>query len=225
MMHTIRKHVFETNSSSEHCISFSKEYRTADEFPKLNKDGILEVEIKHYWSCGALGTTTDKLVDIIEYLCAVAVTCASKYPESMDQVLADIKYAYANVGLETPKGLDIYVVDEHKRHIPYRQIVNAEVDYVVLDDDLLYECNFPSLNGFFDRMDNEEFKRFCHLHQGFMYEKVVKVNRQIGLDYNIIFEDYRQSVEDIRPYDYYDDTRYDAKDLLLSKSTLDFKHT
>ena len=62
-MLTIRNQVFETNSSSEHCISFSQEYRTADEFPKLNKDGILEVEIKHYWTCGAEGTETDNVSD------------------------------------------------------------------------------------------------------------------------------------------------------------------
>ena len=224
-MRTIRNHVFETNSSSEHCISFSKEYRTADEFPKLNKDGILEVEIKHYWTCGAEGTETDNVSDIIEYLCALAVNCATKYPESMNQVLNDIKYAYANVGLDPPKGLDIYVVDDYNCKIPYYQLANQEIDYVVMDAEGYYECNFPSLHGFFDTMDGKEFETFCRLHAGFMYEKVTKISRQIGLACNLIFEDYLQSTARIYPYNDYDDDRYNAQDLLLNKSALHFHHS
>lgn len=225
MMRTIRHNVFETNSSSEHCISFSKEYRIADEFPKLNKDCILEVEIKHYWTCGAEGTVTDNVSDIIEYLCALAVNCATKYPESMNQVLNDIKYAYANVGLEHPKGLDIYVVDDYNRKIPYYWLVNQEIDYVVMDNEGYYECNFPSLHNFFDTMDEKEFETFCRLHAGFMYEKVTKISRQIGLACNLIFDDYKSSIKDIHPYEHYDDLSYDAQDLLLHKSTLSFYHT
>jgi hypothetical protein len=143
----------------------------------------------------------------------------------MSQVLNDIKYAYANVGLELPKGLDIYVVDDYNRKIPYYQLANQEIDYVVMDDEGYYECNFPSLQNFFDKMDEKEFETFCRLHAGFMYEKVTKISRQIGLACNLIFDDYKSSIDDIHPYDQYDELRYDAKDLLLNKSTLSFYHT
>jgi len=224
-MRTVRPNVFETNSSSEHCITFSKEYRTADEFPKLNKDGILEVEIKHYWTCGALGTTTNKVTDIIEYLCALAVNCASKYPASMDQLMEDLTIAYKNVNLDHPKGVEVYVVDDYDRKVPYYKLANQEVDYVVINSDGYYECNFPNLNNFFAEMSREDFAEFERLHKGFMYEKVVKISRQIGLSYNLIFGDYKSSIDDIYPSDISDDNRYDAQDLLLHKSKLSFFHT
>ena len=74
-------------------------------------------------------------------------------------------------------------------------------------------------------LDEKEFETFCRLHAGFMYDKVTKISRQIGLACNLIFDDYKSSIDDIHPYDQYDEIRYDAKDLLLNKSTLSFYHT
>ena len=74
-MITIRTAVFETNSSSEHCIVYHKEARDPSEFPPLNADGILEIEVKHLWQCGEAGTETGDVRDIIEYLCVLAINC------------------------------------------------------------------------------------------------------------------------------------------------------
>lgn len=225
MMRTIRQHVFETNSSSEHSITFSKELRSPEDFPKLDADGILKVEVKHYWTCGGAGTCTSDVKDIIEYLCTLAVHCASKFPDSMTQVLNDIKYAYANMALPTPKGIEVYVVDDKGIRHPYHQLVNEEVDYVVMDEDMNYECCFRSLNNYYETMRPSEFKEFCRLHQGYIDEKVVVISRQVGLACNLIWDDYKRSTEDMYSTDIGDENSYDGKDLLVNKSTLSFFHT
>ena len=225
MMRTIRKNVFETNSSSEHSITFSEEWRSPEEFPKPNADGILEIEVKHYWTCGGAGTCTSDVKDIIEYLCTLAVHCTSKYKESMQQVLDDLKYAYANMSLPTPNGIDLYVIDDKGSRVPYQQIVNEEVDYVVKDEDNNYECGFRSLNNYYDTMRPSEFKEFCRLHQGYMDEKVVVISRQVGLACNLIWDDYKRSIESIYSTALEDDRAYDGKDLLIHKCTLSFFHT
>ncbi|WP_173468629.1 hypothetical protein [Fibrobacter succinogenes] len=67
------------------------------------------------------------------------------------------------MALPTPKGIEVYVVDDKGIRHPYHQLVNEEVDYVVMDEDMNYECCFRSLNNYYETMRPSEFKEFCRL--------------------------------------------------------------
>ena len=64
-METFRYGTFETNSSSEHTMTYCGDPRTADELPELAENGNLEIEVKHFWHCGGEGCETSDLRDII----------------------------------------------------------------------------------------------------------------------------------------------------------------
>lgn len=105
-MKTIRSHVFETNSSSMHSMTYSPNRRSIDEFPVPDADGILHVELKRYWECG-VEYDPSSLADIIEYLCAQSVfsstswkweTGCSPFDQSHAACLELLQDAYNSVG-------------------------------------------------------------------------------------------------------------------------------
>ena len=73
-METIRYGSFETNSSSTHCLTVTNEERHDSAFPKINPDGSIDIETKHYWQCdGECDTVV--LAEIIEYICMLGEAC------------------------------------------------------------------------------------------------------------------------------------------------------
>lgn len=134
-MKTIRRGVFETNSSTTHCASFSKNYKTikdiplrdASTFPKLNTDKVLEIELDIYWD---MEVKEDPNIDlssvdtIIKYLAAHAVYSSEEtkygrknyetknnFDENHDLFLKDLQDAYKVMGLETPVDVKYYFLD------------------------------------------------------------------------------------------------------------------
>ena len=223
-MRTIRQQVFETNSSSEHCIAFVDAKRKPDEFPVVRSDGVLEIEVKHYWECGAVDTITNKVVDIIEYLYCVAMSCSVDRPASMGLFLDDLRRAYETYGLVPPTDVHGYVVDDKGTRHKYNDIVHDSVDYMMPYSPTFIECYFNSLLGY-KGMGKAEFEEFYRLHKGYVDEKVIKFPRRIGIDPNIIWEDYHHSTEQITELNSQDDKSYTALDLLITPSTLYFYRT
>ena len=89
-METFRYGSFETNSSSEHTMTYCSDPRTADELPELAENGNLEIEIKHFWHCGGEGCETSDLRDIIEYLYMLAANAGTVdiYPGTPEESFA-----------------------------------------------------------------------------------------------------------------------------------------
>lgn len=114
-MRTVRAHVFETNSSSEHCMTIDKDRtpRTADEFPELNPDGTLSIEVTRFWKCSK-ECVTDVLRDIMEYILVLADAC-NDYKSGVEMIQA----GYRTAGLTQPTDVILYVVDENGQRIPY----------------------------------------------------------------------------------------------------------
>ncbi len=90
-MKTVRAHVFETNSSSAHSITFSSQ------FPGNQTDGKLLVtgDGDFGWGYEELATPTEKM----NYaLIAYAYICSGE--EECEQVLSEIKRVFATYGVE-----------------------------------------------------------------------------------------------------------------------------
>jgi hypothetical protein len=223
-MRTIRQQVFETNSSSEHCIAFVDAKRKPEEFPVVPDNGVLEIEVKHFWECGGTGVITNKVVDIIEYLYCIAMGCvACNRPESMEQFLTDLKNAYQAYGLIPPTSVYGYFLDDKDNRHPYEDLVYDRIDYVMEYSPAFVECYFNSLDGYHG-MSRKEFDEFCRLHRGYVDEKVIRPKQRVGISSNLFYEDYNYSTE-ITEKDPVDDTYYTGYDLLVTPSTLYFYHS
>lgn len=76
-MKTIRKNVFETNSSSTHAFTCSNDLRDMTEYPLPDENGVLRVNLTRFWTSDDYvnGDTcdSDDIKDIIEYICSHAV--------------------------------------------------------------------------------------------------------------------------------------------------------
>lgn len=134
-MRTIRHGVFETNSSTTHCATYTKTYkhiadiplRDKKEFPKLNADGTLDVELFVYWNMKVRerdDIDLSSVKTIIEYLTAHAVfsCCETLWSRKNNEViyhyndnhanfLKDIQKAYQTVGLKAPIDVRPYFLD------------------------------------------------------------------------------------------------------------------
>lgn len=142
-MKTIRHKVFETNSSTTHCITFENEKkvksksdiprRDPKEFPELNENGELEVEMNIYWDDDV---RNNELIDlhsadgVIKYITAHAVFSNIKTmygrrnPETKDNfdanhiaLLNDIQKAYKIMGLKPPVDVKPYTLDVNDKKI------------------------------------------------------------------------------------------------------------
>lgn len=139
-MRTIRESVFETNSSTTHCVTISKQFKTVkdvpfrspSEFPKLNANKELEVEMNIYWDMDVLDKSIDlSSVDtIIKYITAHAVYSSEEtlysrknhevinhFDENHENLLHDIQEAYEIIGLEAPVDIKPYFLDENDNKI------------------------------------------------------------------------------------------------------------
>lgn len=140
-MKTIRRNVFETNSSTTHCITISKQYksltdipyRKASEFPKLNENNELEVELNIFWDMEVLGDTSIDLnsVDvIIKYLCSHAVFSSQEtlfsrrnhetrdnFDKNHAEFLKDIQDAYKIMELPIPVDVKPFVYDINDKKV------------------------------------------------------------------------------------------------------------
>lgn len=135
-MKTIRRGVFETNSSTTHCATFLWKYRTIKEvpmravstFPKLDADKVLEIELDIYWGEFTKddypGLDFNSVDTIIKYLAAQAVFSSEKemwgrknveikntFDENHSMLLKDLQDAYGVMGLEVPVDVRYYFLD------------------------------------------------------------------------------------------------------------------
>lgn len=134
-MKTIRRGVFETNSSTTHCASFSKDYKSISEiplrdvstFPKLNADNVLEIELDIYWDMDVKENDDIDLSSvetIIKYLAAHAVFSSEQtmysrknyevknnFDENHELFLKDLQEAYTTMGLTPPTDVKYYFLD------------------------------------------------------------------------------------------------------------------
>jgi hypothetical protein len=139
-MKTIRRGVFETNSSTTHCASFSKDYSSISQiplrdkktFPTFNENGELEVEMNIYWDMEVCNgdIDLDSVDTIIKYLAAHAVFSSeeTKYGRKNHEVkcnfdknhtdfLNDLIAAYKKIGLTPPKDVKYYFLDVNDNKI------------------------------------------------------------------------------------------------------------
>ena len=145
-MRTIRKYVFETNSSSMHCITFCNEdlgadgklvERTTDEYPVPNEDGVLEIEVTRYWECSDLCITSN-LRDIIEYFCVLADGSGYDHKGALEL----LRNQYEAAGLTPPKDFYLYVVDMDGNRISYEMGNFVAPEYRYLYEERRYEYMF-----------------------------------------------------------------------------------
>lgn len=134
-MRTIRRGVFETNSSTTHCATYTKTYkhiadiplRDKKEFPTLNADGTLDVELFVYWDMEVRerdDIDLSSVKTIIEYLAAHAVFSCHEtlwsrknneeiyhYNDNHANFVRDVQKAYQTVGLTAPTDVRPYFLD------------------------------------------------------------------------------------------------------------------
>ena len=144
-MRTIRKRVFETNSSTTHCISFSKDYkkitdiplRDKSEFPALDANGNLEIELNIYWDNDVVQTDMDfsSAEVFIKYLAAQAVFSSleclyggrknteykNHYDKNHVDFLKDLQNAYLKIGLTPPNDVRPYFLDINDNKIYFNK--------------------------------------------------------------------------------------------------------
>lgn len=226
-MKTIRPCVFETNSSSEHCITVSDELRTADEMPALNPDGILEIEAKIKWECGQPGTTTDDVRDIMDYLCAMAF-CLTPWDasaeaqklvrtKSFESLLWYVQEAYKSLGLEPPKGIFYYFTDVNGKKYRYD---GTGMDNVIKapDGDGIIEA---VIDGEWDQFTEEDFAVFEKRFPS-KVAKCIRTKYPIDVNHNLMYGEFSElSFEEY----YCGEETYGIKDLLTKRFTLDFYRT
>lgn len=134
-MKTIRHGVFETNSSTTHCATYTKTYkhiadiplRDKSEFPALNPDGTLDVELDIYWDMEVRerdDVDLSTVGTIIKYLAAHAVFSSCEtlwsrknreivyhYNDNHARLLEDLQKAYKTIGLPAPTDVRPYFLD------------------------------------------------------------------------------------------------------------------
>lgn len=225
-MRTIRHNVFETNSSSEHCIAFNPMLRTPDEFPKLTPDGILEIEVKHNWECGEPGTDTSSLEAIIEYLCVLAIHC-SPYPDtekvgntvSKKQFLDEIKYAYEKMGLPQPTDFYAYFLDTDGNRHEY--LGDKQTNWInAKDGDGNIEVDIDGMSHWYTQ---EEFDAYCEKHPDEI-AKCIRSKHCIGINHNLCWKSY-DTVTDRFDTGMWDTESRSSSDLLMTRSELYFYRT
>lgn len=113
-MYTIRTSMFETNSSSNHSVTFGKRKRSKKEFPLPNKDGIIVIQVdmsheKEYeqrYSHKGFTTFTDYVILAMTYMSGnnKLSECISNY---MDQprFIKWINIIYSLAGLPKVSGI------------------------------------------------------------------------------------------------------------------------
>ena len=230
-MRTIRQSVFETNSSSEHCVTVSEARRTADEFPELvNVDGrnVLEIEAQIDWECGQPGTCTDNLRDILDYLCIMAYnsvpwdcrdeeTAKAIRRRNFELLLSCVQQAYQDVGLTAPDELSYYYSDVSGTKYRYPDS---------RDDNIIWApdgagCVRVKIDGDWNNLASGEFADLCQQHP----EKVAKCIRTkypFGVNHNLLFGDFGNlSFEE----GYCSEESYGISDLLEKRFTLGFYRT
>ena len=122
-METFRSGTFETNSSSTHCLSVTKEPRHVSAFPELNADGSIDIEAKHFWqSDGKCDTAA--LSEIIEYICMLGLLCE----KSLDSALKIIQQGYELAGRMPPDKINLYCLARDGSRIPYEELGSRVVN-------------------------------------------------------------------------------------------------
>ena len=143
-MRTIRTSVFETNSSTTHCVTFSSQYKKVDEipmrdkseFPLPDKNGVLEIEIDCYWDNDITEDSRfdmENVTTFIKYLAGHAVFSSTKriwnsrknteyennFDENKELFLKDLQEAYTIMGLTPPKDVKYFFLDvnDNKHYI------------------------------------------------------------------------------------------------------------
>ena len=230
-METFRYGSFETNSSSEHTMTYCSDPRTADELPELAENGNLEIEIKHFWHCGGEGCETSDLRDIIEYLYMLAANAGTVdiYPGTPEESFAayedQIRSLYEFFGKEPPKHVTAYFLDVNDQRHEYRNngsLYEFPVFVNGLKENEGYEI-FMDGHDYFE--SPEDFhKEFYPNHKGAL-DKGVWAKHCIGIACGLSWCPYTHSANYF--YDCYDenDDNRTAWDLLTTKSTLEFIHT
>lgn len=243
-MKTIRKNVFETNSSTTHCISFSKEYkniteipmRDKSEFPALNADGDLEIELDTFWDSDVRENDWDfSSVEVfIKYLCAQAVFSyqesiygCRKNTEYVDNFeknhvafLKDLKEAYIAVGLTPPNDFKPYFID-----------VNDNKVYVNKDNNDKWFNTFE--NSWYS--DKREYNRYINNTKkkhpdavNWPYTKYrigVCGNDLSHYSYESATKYYESNVSFYDSTDEDSEMEFNTVDVLTRKVTLGFYHT
>ncbi len=227
-MRTIRYNVFETNSSSEHCVTVSDELRTADEFPKLTDDGVLEIEAKINWECGQPGTVTDNVRDILDYLCMLAYcvhpwdvpsqTTKQLRDAAFNHVLYEAQCAYQNVGLEPPKSIYYYYTDINGNRYRYDGQADGIDKIWAIDGDGIIEC---IIDNQFDRFSKEDFEKYAKDNPD-VIAKCIRTKYPFGINHNLCYGSFDNITFD---EGYYGDEDYGIHDLLTKRFTLHFYRT
>ena len=227
-MKTIRKHVFETNSSSEHCVTVSDTLRTADEFPTLTADGVLEIEAKIKWECGQDGTFTDDLRDILDYLCILAYHLTPWQANadhtqrirdtSYQELLSEVQSAYTDVGLEPPKSIYYYYTDTDGNRHTYAGQDGVSNCIWAPDRGGMIEA---VIDGKWMWFTSEDLARFEHNNPD-KVAKCIRTKYPFGINHNLLWGKF----SNIR-FDERDDgeTDYGIEDLLHKRFTLHFYRT
>lgn len=230
-METHRYGSFETNSSSEHTMTYNKEARTADELPALTADGNLDLEVTRFWHCGGPGCCTDNLRDIIEYLMMTAFNAGRindadySYAESVAAFKNQIKELYMYLGATPPNDITAYFLDINGNRHPYTgdsclREFSAFVNQKRHDGERLVW-----LDGEWHFLDEDEFLReFYPAHKDDLDKGVWSMNC-IGIASGLSWCSYQYHNGHF--YDCYDedDNNLTSWDLLTTKSELRFIHT
>lgn len=228
MMRTIRQHVFETNSSSEHCVSVSNELRTADEFPKLTDDGVLEIEARIKWECGQPGTNTDSVRDILDYFCMLAYnlyqwdareeTVKKLHKEAFNDVLEAAQRAYENVGLEPPKAIFYYYTDVDGNKYRYDGQFDGIDKIWAPDGSGIIEC---ITGDTWNAYEETAFEQYAKDHPD-RFAKCIRTKYPFGINHNLTFG----SFDDVYFEEgYCSEESYGLDDLLQKRFTLEFYRT
>lgn len=142
-METLRLGSFETNSSSTHCLTVTNEERHESAFPKINPDGSIDIEAKHYWQCdGECDTVV--LAEIIEYICMLGEACE----QNLDSALKIVQQGYELAGKMPPDKINLYCMARDGSRVPYddlfkcRAINGPERDWV--DGKVKYRIYVPA---------------------------------------------------------------------------------
>lgn len=215
-METFRSGTFETNSSSTHCLSVTKETRHVSAFPELNADGSIDIEAKHYWECDE-SCHTVVLEEIIEYICMLGYACE----RNLDSALRLVQEGYEIAGLKPPTKINLYAVTRDGSRISYtepgcRYINGPRRDYY--GNETQYYYIYVPVGK-----DELERKLFTHtLHAEVPVDKIdayVKENPHLIIDDGLELKDtpilkYRVGVN---PNDLTSDTLANALDNLTTK--------
>lgn len=101
-MFTVRPNVFETNSSSEHCLTVEDGMRDIEEFPVPDEFGELRIPLPR---CADDLKKTDNFIQLVQYI-VLEATCGGGYSElvkleteNVNKLFAVIQLAYKMAGL------------------------------------------------------------------------------------------------------------------------------